>query len=106
MNEDAVQISINQKDKGKARTSFVNRVNTNPENHAPYGYSINNSEPDLSERDEPFAEKVSHIYSSGHDNIMVGQHSQTRFRVCLKCRRGIGGKTYRAFFATGTDKAA
>jgi len=89
----------------KARISFVNRVNKNPGNHTPYGYSINNSETDLSEMDEPFSEKMSHIDSSGHDSVVVGQHSQTRFRVCLKCLRGIGGKTYRAFFASRTGKA-
>ena len=90
----------------KARTSFVNRVNNNPGNLTPYGYSINNSETDLSGRNEPFAEKMSHIDSSGHDRGMVGQHSQTRFRVCLKCRRGIGGETHRAFFAAWPYKAA
>ena len=26
---------------------------------------------------------MSHIDSSGHDSVLVGQHSQTRFRVCL-----------------------
>ena len=100
------QLSIKHKDIGKARTSFVNRVNKNPENRTPYGYSINNSETDLSERNEPFSKKMSHIDSSGHDSVLVGQHSQTRFRVCLKCRRRIGGKAYRAFLASRTGKAA
>lgn len=100
------QLSIKHKDIGKARTSFVNRVNKNQGNRTPYGYSINNSETGLSERNEPFSKKMSHIGSSGHDSVVVGQHSQTRFRVCLKCRRRIGGKAYRAFLASRTGKAA
>ena len=91
---------------GKARISFVNRVNKHPGNLTPYGYSINNSETDLSERDEPFAEKMSHIDSSGHDSVVVGQYSQTRFRVCLKSLRVIGGETHRAFSAAWSDKTA
>ena len=34
------QLSIKHKDIGKARTSFVNRVNKNQGNRTPYGYSI------------------------------------------------------------------
>ncbi len=56
------QLSIKHKDIGKARTSFVNRVNKNPENRTPYGYSINNSETDLSERNEPFSKNVSYRF--------------------------------------------
>ena len=51
------QLSMKHKDIGKARTSFANRVNKNPGNRTPYGYSINNSETDLSERNEPFSKR-------------------------------------------------
>ena len=90
----------------KGADFLVNRVYKNPGNHTPYGYSINTSETDLSERNEPFSEKMSHLDSSGHDNIVVGQHPQTCFRICLPCQCSLGGKTYRTIFAARTDKAA
>jgi len=56
-------------------------VKSNQGNLTPYGYSINNSEADLSDGNELVAEKMSRVNPPGHDCVMVGQHPQTRIGI-------------------------